>query len=129
MLTSLLPLVGLGWWLESVGRGLLRSHIAELSVRFARLAGGSAILSVNDGGSWIERGAELQVSTLLLYAAGGRTAELLTEMSWRSHLWNKAMSLINMLQEKQTAQVAPHRYRFSVTLSIGTFATVTFSGT
>lgn len=38
-----MPFVGRGWWLESVGCGLLRSHIAELSVRFARLAGGSAI--------------------------------------------------------------------------------------
>ena len=46
---SLLQFVGLDWWLGSVGRGLLRSHMAELSVRFARLAGGSAIVWVDVG--------------------------------------------------------------------------------
>ena len=45
-----MPFVGRGWWLASVGWGLLRSHRAELSVRFARLAGGSVI--VIKGGSW-----------------------------------------------------------------------------
>ena len=44
-----MPFVARARWLTSVGRGLLRSHIAELSVRFARLAGGSAI-AINGGG-------------------------------------------------------------------------------
>ena len=44
-----MPFVARGWLLASVGRGLLRSHMAELSVRFARLAGGSAIL-IKGGG-------------------------------------------------------------------------------
>lgn len=61
---SLLPFVGLEWWLESIGRGLLRSHMAELSVRFARLAGGSAIVWVDVGGGLIERGGELEILTL-----------------------------------------------------------------
>lgn len=58
-----MPFVGREWWLESVGCGLLRSHIAELSVRFARLAGGSAIAGVDVSGEWIERGVEVGVLT------------------------------------------------------------------
>ena len=39
-----MPFVARAWLLASVGWGLLRSHMAELSVRFARLAFGSAIV-------------------------------------------------------------------------------------
>lgn len=38
-----------GGWLGSVGRGLFRSHMAELSVRFARLAGGSVMFADSRG--------------------------------------------------------------------------------
>lgn len=48
-----MPFEARGWWLASVGRGLLRSHMAELSVRFARLAGGSAITVTGEGGLFV----------------------------------------------------------------------------
>jgi hypothetical protein len=47
-----LPFVGRAWPGEAERRDVLRSHIAELSVRFARFAGGSAISRVSVSCDW-----------------------------------------------------------------------------
>ena len=53
------------------------SHIAELSVRFARFAGGSAIIKGSDAGDWFENDESVDDSKMsTLGLLGSYVAEL-----------------------------------------------------